>query len=96
MLVEETLRHDYLAYINDICKDVHDKIQNKSLTRDSVHVVLAHLPNSSKQCNDEKVLSASTKCLHTLWKYSKEMEYIESSCSYDDFINVKFGKIRGK
>ncbi len=80
-------KKEYIKMINDTCKMAYKKMASHTLSYSSVRGYVVHLPIKGKDgYYPTKAFKASCKCLHALWEYSKEMEYIDTTCSYKEFL----------
>ena len=82
-----------VGYFQSVSNSALEEIKNKSLIKDDVRCYISHLP--IKGCPEydawgEEVLNISDKCLHELYEYSKEMEYIDKYFPYEKFVRRGF------
>lgn len=88
--MESVSASGYFQFVSD---GASEEIKNKTLDKGGVRCYIRHLPIKGDLNYDEwgeEVLNISDKCLHELWKYSKEMGYIDEDASYETFIRRKF------
>lgn len=76
-----------LAWIKTINKYIENKISDRTLTKESVHCYLRHLPIRGYCTAQEEVFCISDMCVDELYKYSKKMNYIPEKYSMKDFLN---------
>lgn len=88
--MEKLSASGYFQFVSD---GASEEIKNKTLDKEGVRCYIRHLPIKGDPNYDgwgEEVLSISDKCLHELWKYSKEMCYIDKSAPYEVFVKREF------
>ena len=81
---------EYFQFVSD---GASEEIKNKILSKDGVRCYIRHLPIKGEPGFDgwgEEVLDISDMCLHELYEYSKEMEYIDKYFPYEKFVRRKF------
>lgn len=80
-------KKEYIKMINNTCKMAYKKMASHTLSYSSVRGYVVHLPIKGKDgYYPIKAFELSNKCLHSLWKYSINMGFIEESCSFKNFL----------
>ncbi len=70
-----------LNYTADVCQSVFNSLESRGLGKDAIRDYIKHLPPS----DNDKVNDIIEQCLHVLYQYSQEQEYIQNCKSYQDF-----------
>ena len=75
------------VYIKEMHKDARIRMDNKSLDLPAINAFIKHLPITEEW--PSRILECSSKLLIELYDYSKQMNFIDNSISFKEFINYR-------
>lgn len=78
--------NERLKHLIDMYNSIHPDIVNRKLSKRVVHSCLVHLPNRNIEGWSEEIYQLSDKFLTELYQYSLEMGFIDSSVTFEEFL----------